>query len=109
VDGATSTAILIHLLKKLELDVSYRLPHRVHDGYGMKKKFVDELAPLGVSLIITVDCGTKDIEVIQYAKEHGIDVIVTDHHAVPDIIPKEAIALINPKRPDCDYPFSGLA
>ena len=46
VDGATSTAILIHLFKKLEFDVSYRLPHRVHDGYGMKKKFVDELAPL---------------------------------------------------------------
>ncbi len=109
VDGATSTAILIHLLKKLEFDVSYRLPHRVHDGYGMKNKFIDELAPLGVSLIITVDCGTKDIEVIDYAKQHGIDVIVTDHHAVPDIVPESAIALINPKRPDCDYPFSGLS
>ena len=81
----------MHLFKKLDFDVSYRLPHRVHDGYGMKKKFIDELAPLGVSLIITVDCGTRDIEVIEYAKEHGIDVIVTDHHAVPEVIPKEAI------------------
>jgi len=109
VDGVTSTSILMHLFKKLEFQVSYRVPHRVHDGYGMKKKFIDELAPLGVTLIITVDCGTRDIEVIQYAKEKGIDVIVTDHHAVPEVIPEEAIAVINPKRKDCPYPFTGLA
>jgi len=109
VDGVTSTAILMHLFKKLDFQVSYRLPHRVHDGYGIKKKFIDELAPLGVSLIITVDCGTKDLDVISYAKEHGIDVIVTDHHAVPDAISQDAIAVINPKRNDCSYPFEWLA
>jgi len=99
----------MHLLKKLDFQVSYRLPHRVHDGYGMKNKFIDELAPLGVTLIITVDCGTRDIEVVKYAKKHGIDVIVTDHHSVPEIIPEEAVAVINPKRTDCQYPFKNLS
>jgi len=109
VDGVTSTSILMHLFKKLDFQVSYRVPHRVHDGYGMKTKFIDELAPLGVTLIITVDCGTRDVEVVKYAKEHGIDVIITDHHAVPEVIPEEAIAIINPKRKDCHYPFKDLS
>jgi single-stranded-DNA-specific exonuclease len=109
VDGVTSTSILMHLFKKLDFQVSYRVPHRVHDGYGMKTKFIDELAPLWVTLIITVDCGTRDVEVVKYAKQHGIDIIITDHHAVPDIIPDEAVALINPKRKDCNYPFKDLS
>jgi len=58
---------------------------------------------------VTVDCGTRDIEPIAYAKSLGIDVIVTDHHAVPDSIPKEVIGIINPKRIDSKYPFSSLA
>ena len=109
VDGVTSTSILMHLLKKLDFDVSYRLPHRVHDGYGIKNKFIDELAPLWVTLIITVDCGTKDTDVVAYAKKKWIDVIVTDHHAVPDIISDVAVAVINPKRKDCSYPYKWLA
>ncbi len=109
VDGVTSTSILMHLFKTLKMDVSYRLPHRVKDGYGMKKYFIDELAELWVDLIITVDCGTRDVDVVRYSKEKGIDIIVTDHHAVPDVIPEEAVAVINPKRPDCSYPFKWLA
>lgn len=109
VDGMTSTAILMHLFKKIGMLASYRLPHRVHDGYGLKNYFIDEIKELWVSLIITVDCGTRDIEVIQYAKSLGIDVIVTDHHSVPNIIPEEAVAIINPKRNDCPYPFKELA
>lgn len=109
VDGVTSTALLVHFFTKIGIQVSYRLPHRVKDGYGMKSYFIDELAPLGVNLIITVDCGTRDIEVIKYAKSKGIDVIITDHHAVPEVIPEEAIAIINPKRKDTTYPFSGLS
>ena len=58
---------------------------------------------------MTVDCGTKDVEIIKYAKSVGIDVIVTDHHAVPDVIPEEAVAIINPKRKDCPYPFKHLS
>ncbi len=109
VDGVTSTSILIHFFKKIWLEVSYRLPHREKDWYWLKKYFIDELKKIKVSLIITVDCGTRDIESIKYAKENNIDVIVTDHHEVPEIIPKELIALINPKRKDCTYPFKHLS
>jgi hypothetical protein len=105
VDGVTSTSILMHFFKKIGIKASYRLPHRVKDGYGLKSYFVDECHELGVNLIITVDCGTRDIDVMQHAKKLGVDIIVTDHHAVPEVIPKEVVALVNPKRPDCEYPF----
>jgi single-stranded-DNA-specific exonuclease len=100
---------LMHFFKKIGMQVSYRLPHRVHDWYGLKTYFVDEIKEVGASLIITVDCGTKDIDVIKHAKWLWIDVIVTDHHAVPDVIPEEAVAIINPKRTDCSYPNKNLA
>lgn len=109
VDGVTSTSILMHFFKKIWLQVSYRLPNRITDGYGMKSYFMDELAKIWVTLVITVDCWTRDIEVIQYAKSLWIDIIVTDHHAVPEVIPEEAIAIINPKRKDCNYPFKDLS
>lgn len=109
VDWVTSTSILMHFFKKMWMQASYRIPHRVKDGYGMKTYFMDELAQLWVNLVITVDCWTRDIEVVKYAKTLWIDVIITDHHAVPDIIPEEAIAVINPKRPDCNYLYKNLA
>lgn len=109
VDGVTSTSILMHFFKKIKLNVSYRLPHRIKDGYGLKQYFVDECKRLWVTLLITVDCGTRDVEIIRYAKSIGIDVIVTDHHAVPEVIPEEAVAIINPKRRDCPYPFKHLS
>ncbi len=109
VDGVSSTAILVRFLTEIGCLVSYRLPHRVHDGYGLKWYFFDELASKWVTLVITVDCGTRDIEPIRHAKSLGIDVIVTDHHAVPDIIPTEVIAIVNPKRKDSIYPFRDLA
>ncbi len=109
VDGVTSTSLLMHVFKTLDMQVSYRLPHRVHDGYGLKQKFIDELIPLWVTLIITVDCGSRDADIISRAKEQWIDIIVTDHHHVPDNIPNDAVAFINPNRPDCTYPFKYLA
>jgi len=109
VDWVTSTSILMHFFTKIKLKASYRLPHRVKDWYGLKKYFVDEAKELWVSLIITVDCGTRDVEVIKYAKQLWVDIIITDHHAVPEIIPEEAVAIINPKRPDCKYPYKNLA
>ncbi len=109
VDWVTSTSLLMHLFKTLEIQVSYRLPHRVHDGYGLKQKFIDELHPLGVTLIVTVDCGSRDAEIVSYAKTLGIDIIVTDHHHVPEITPDDAIAFLNPNRSDCGYPDTGLA
>lgn len=110
VDGVSSTALLVKFLsEELGARISYRLPHRVHDGYGLKNYFFDDLAQKGVTLVITVDCGTRDIIPIQHAKNLGIDVIVTDHHAVPDVIPTEVIGILNPKRHDSQYPFSSLA
>ena len=109
VDGVSSTAILVRFLADIGCLISYRLPHRVHDGYGLKSYFFDELATKDVKLVITVDCGTRDIEPIRHAHSLGIDVIVTDHHAVPDTIPEEVIAIINPKRQDSEYPFRDLA
>ncbi len=108
VDWVTSTSILMHFMKKIEMQVSYRLPHREKDWYWLKNYFIDELKAIWVTLIITVDCGTRDTEVVKYAKQKWIDVIITDHHDVPDEIP-EAVALINPKRKDCNYPFKHLA
>jgi single-stranded-DNA-specific exonuclease len=109
VDWVTSTSILMHFFKKIWMQVSYRLPHRVNDWYWLKSYFVDEVAKLWVTLIITVDCWTRDIDIIKHAKSMWIDIIVTDHHAVPEVIPEEAIAIINPKRKDCEYPFKDLA
>jgi single-stranded-DNA-specific exonuclease len=109
VDGVSSTAILVKFLTEIGCIVSYRLPHRVHDGYGLKDYFFDELSRKDVKLVITVDCGTRDIGPIKHAKSLGIDVIVTDHHAVPDNIPEEVVAIVNPKRKDSIYPYHGLA
>ncbi len=109
VDGVTSTSILMHFFRKIWLDASYRVPHRVKDWYWMKEYFIDEMATLSVNLIVTVDCWTKDLDVITHAKNLWIDVIVTDHHAVPDIISEDAVAVINPKRDDCNYMYKHLA
>jgi len=109
VDWVTSTSILMHLFKTLGMLVSYRLPHRVHDWYGLKQKFIDELAPLWVTLIITVDCGSRDADIVTYAKSLWIDIIVTDHHHVPEAMPDDAVAFLNPNRPDCPYPYKWLA
>lgn len=109
VDWVTSTSILMHFFKKVGFQATYRLPHRVHDGYWLKSYFIDELAEKWVSLVITVDCWTRDVEVIKHAKEKWVDVIITDHHAMPEQIPEDAVALINPKREDCEYPFKFLA
>jgi len=109
VDGVTSTSLMVHVLKKLWMLVSYRLPHRVDDGYGLKTKFVDEAIELWVDLLITVDCGSRDREIVTDAKNKWLDIIVTDHHSVPDDMPLDAVAFVNPARPDCDYPFTGLA
>lgn len=109
VDGVTSTALLMHLFHSLKMRVSYRLPHRVHDGYGLKKYFIDEAKKLGVDLIVTVDCGSRDAEIVSYGKQLGIDIIVTDHHHVPEDMPDDAVAFINPNRPDCEYPCKLLS
>jgi single-stranded-DNA-specific exonuclease len=95
-DGATSTVILIKGLAKIGADCDYHLPDRINDGYGMDSKNIDILAAQGTKLILTCDCGISNRKEIDYAKNYGIDVIVTDHHSLPYTLPA-AYAIINPK------------
>jgi len=108
VDGITGTAILYHTLNTLGAKVSYRLPHRMKDGYGLSNAFVEEFARVGATLIITVDCGISCAQQIELAKGYGIDTIITDHHTIPEKFPRDAYAILHPRQPGCEYPFKGL-
>lgn len=97
-DGITSTILWLTVLKSLGAHVSFRLPDREKDSHGLKRHHVDEIASLGVGLILTCDCATNDREAISYAVEKGIDVIVTDHHiSDPTLFPDKALAVVNPQ------------
>lgn len=108
VDGVTATYLMYSFLKKIGAQVSYRIPHRVEEGYGLKNEFIDELAEKSVSLIVTVDCGIANKKEIDYALEKGIEVVVTDHHNMSLELPN-AVAIVNPKQLACEYPFKELA
>ncbi|MEE8389195.1 MAG: single-stranded-DNA-specific exonuclease RecJ, partial [Anaerolineae bacterium] len=107
-DGVTATALLVQTLRALGGDVRPYIPHRVDEGYGLHKQALTQLARDGVRVIVTVDCGVRALEEIAHANQVGLDVIVTDHHSVDTELPK-AVAVIDPKRPDSDYPFHELA
>ncbi|RUS47705.1 single-stranded-DNA-specific exonuclease RecJ [Cohnella sp. AR92] len=108
-DGVTSTALMTRLLMRLGASFDTYIPHRSLEGYGLNLKAVDLAAEAGIGLIITVDNGISASEQIAYARERGIDVVVTDHHEPPEKLPEAAIALVNPKQEDCPYPFKGLS
>lgn len=108
VDGISGTAILVHTLTHAGANVSYRLPHRIDDGYSLSEKFIEEFKNIGVTLVITVDCGISCQNQIALAKKYGIDVIITDHHTIPELFPDAAYAVLHPLQPDCPYPFKGL-
>jgi single-stranded-DNA-specific exonuclease len=108
-DGVTATAVLHETLKKLGFsEIEIYIPDRQTEGYGMNIEAIKKLQESGVSLIITVDCGITNVEEVAFAKANNVDVIITDHHHVPKILP-EAVAIINPHRENCGYPFSDLA
>ncbi|ACX51532.1 single-stranded-DNA-specific exonuclease RecJ [Ammonifex degensii KC4] len=107
-DGITATVLLVSVLKHLGAEeVTYHLPTRA-DGYGLKGDFLRAAKEQGVSLVLTVDCGVKASEEARLCKLMGLDLIITDHHEPSDELP-EAWAVINPRRPDCPYPFKELA
>lgn len=108
VDGITSTAIMVKFLRSHKADVMYYIPDRLEEGYGINKGAIDKISETGVTLLITVDCGITAVSEIAYAKEKGIDTIITDHHECKDEIP-DAYCLLNPKQPACPYPFKKLA
>ena len=107
VDGVSATAILINVLRELGGEVSYRLPDR-QDGYGLNVAWISELKEKKVDLLITVDCGISNRAEIEEANNHGIDVIITDHHAVPENMPN-AYAILHPALKKSDYPFPHLS
>jgi single-stranded-DNA-specific exonuclease len=109
VDGVTSIVLLQTVLRALGADAAHVVPHRLVDGYGLKTSVIDRvLTDRDVKLIITVDCGITSVDPVRQAIERGIDVIVTDHHLPPELLP-EAAAVLNPKQPGCEYPFKELA
>jgi single-stranded-DNA-specific exonuclease len=107
VDGTTSVACLFQFLKELHEEVDFYIPHRYREGYGISRQGIDFAKAGGFSLIISLDCGIKSMELIAYAREMGIDFIVCDHH-LPDHELPPAIAILNPKQPDCPYPYKEL-
>lgn len=108
VDGVTSVSILYLYLKALGATVDYYIPNRMGEGYGMSLTAVDRIIDEGANLIVTVDTGITANEEVEHAKERKVDVVVTDHHECHGDLPAAA-AVVNPRRPDCDYPFKELA
>lgn len=107
VDGTTSVALMSSYLKTKTENIATYIPDRYDEGYGVSYKGIDFAEDNGFSLIITLDCGVKAIEKVAYAKEKGIDFIICDHHRPGEKLP-EAVAVLDPKRSDCDYPFKEL-
>ncbi|TAE58722.1 MAG: single-stranded-DNA-specific exonuclease RecJ [Nostocales cyanobacterium] len=107
-DGMTSTALLLRSLRALGADVDYAIPSRMHEGYGINNRIVEEFKSEGVSLILTVDNGIAAVEPIQKARELGLKVIITDHHDIPKQLPP-ANAILNPKLISESSPYRGVA
>ena len=107
VDGVTAVSILYSFLKEQNADVSYYIPDRMTEGYGLNIKAINKISKLGTNLLITVDCGISSVGEVELAKVQKMDVIITDHHNCKEKLPN-ALAVINPKRKDSQYPFSDL-
>ena len=108
VDGTTSVAMMYSFLKTYNHNIEYYIPCRYEEGYGISLKGIDYANANNFTLIIALDCGIRDIEQIDYANERGIDFIICDHHTPSDKIPN-AIAVLNPKQIDCNYPYKELS
>ncbi len=108
VDGITATSTVYKFLKSQGADVSYYIPDRFSEGYGINVLAINKIARSGAKLMITVDCGITACGEVEFAKTQGLDIIITDHHSCHEELPK-AVAAINPKRADSSYPFPHLA
>lgn len=108
VDGITSVCLLSDYLRRRNVNCECYIPGRLSEGYGLNIPAIDHLASLGVTLIVTVDCGVTSLEETDYANSLGIDMIITDHHECREILP-DAEAVVDPKRSDCRYAGTGLA
>jgi single-stranded-DNA-specific exonuclease len=107
VDGVSSTALLTTFLRQVGLEVRTYIPHRLEEGYGLNRAAIERLAAEGTKLLITLDCGITSHAEIERANSLGVNVIVVDHHAVPEVMPN-AVAVLNPLQPGCEYPTKWL-
>jgi single-stranded-DNA-specific exonuclease len=107
VDGVSSTALLTTFLRDVGLAVRTYIPHRLEEGYGLNLAAIEKLAAEGVKVLVTLDCGITSHAEVSRANALGLDVIVVDHHAVPETMPP-ALAVLNPLQPGCEYPTKGL-
>jgi len=107
VDGATSTALMRSFLQSMGVDAGFYIPDRFEEGYGLNNRGIDYAKETGATLIVALDCGITGHESAKYAREIGIDLVICDHHTASDTIP-DAVAVLDPKRPDCPYPFKEL-
>ncbi len=108
VDGTTATAIMYTFLKEFGVDARYYIPHRFKEGYGINEEGIDYAEKVGAGLIVSVDCGITAIKEAEITRQKGIDLVICDHHNTDENIP-DACAVLDPKRPDCEYPFDGLS
>lgn len=108
VDGTTAVALVYSFLSRLTSEIDFYIPERYDEGYGVSYKGIDWASENGFGLIITLDCGIKANEKVDYASEKGIDMIICDHHLPENEIPA-AVAVLDPKREDCGYPFDDLS
>ncbi|HIR73647.1 MAG TPA: single-stranded-DNA-specific exonuclease RecJ [Candidatus Coprenecus pullicola] len=108
VDGTTAVALMYTFIRNFNPNVEYYIPDRYDEGYGISYKGIDWGHENGYSLIIALDCGIKAVEKIAYAKSLGMDMIICDHHLPDEELPP-AVAILDPKRPDCSYPFDDLS
>lgn len=106
-DGVTSTVILTEVLSQLTDNIIQYIPSRFDEGYGLNKAAIDTIKKAGAGLIVTVDCGSVSVDEAAYAREQGLDIMITDHHRIEDR--RAEGILINPARPDSEYPFPYLA
>ena len=107
VDGTSAVALLTHYLQRKKVEVISYIPDRYAEGYGLSKQGIDKAVSERVKLLFTLDCGIKSVDLIAYANQKGIDVIVCDHHNPGEQLP-DAHAVLDPKRSDCTYPFDEL-
>ncbi|MBR5384904.1 MAG: single-stranded-DNA-specific exonuclease RecJ [Bacteroidales bacterium] len=108
VDGTTAVSLMYSFIKRFTEQVDFYIPDRYDEGYGVSYKGIDWASDNGFTLLITLDCGIKAIDKVDYARTKGIDVIICDHHLPEDELPK-ATAVLDPKREDCHYPFDDLS
>lgn len=108
VDGTTSTALMVRFLRGMGVETRFFIPNRFLHGYGLSAIGLDTAVAFGAGLVVALDCGITANKEADYAKEKGLDLIICDHHTAGPVVP-DATAVLDPKRPDCDYPFDGLS